>query len=92
MLFEWDEDKRRANYDKHGLDFRDAKMIFPGLTISKEDTRKDYGERRGVTIGKLEDVTVVVVHVQRSERIRIISMRKANSKEEKIYEEKESLF
>ncbi|RLA86643.1 MAG: BrnT family toxin, partial [Deltaproteobacteria bacterium] len=27
MIFEWDESKRRANYDKHGLDFRDAKTI-----------------------------------------------------------------
>ena len=92
MIFEWDESKRRANYDKHGLDFRDAKTIFQGLTITKEDTRKDYGEKRWITIGKLEDVTVVVVHVQRSERIRIISIRKANSREKKIYEEKENLF
>lgn len=88
MEFEWDEDKRRANYEKHGLDFRDAETIFQGHTISKEDKRKDYGEKRWITMGKLEEITVVIVHVQRRERARVISMRKANVRERKSYEEK----
>jgi uncharacterized DUF497 family protein len=43
MEFEWDEAKRRANYRKHGLDFRDAEKVFQGVTLTAEDKRQDYG-------------------------------------------------
>ena len=43
-----------------------------------EDRRKDYGERRMIGIGSLDDLVVLVVHVESDETIRIISMRKAS--------------
>jgi uncharacterized protein len=88
MEFEWDEVKRRANYAKHGLDFRDAAKVFQGITLTAEDDRQDYGEKRLISLGLLEDVVVVVVYTERSQRIRLISMRKANQKERQAYEEK----
>jgi uncharacterized protein len=88
MKFEWDEVKRRANYAKHGLDLRDAAKVFQGITLTAEDERRDYGEKRFISLGLLEDVVVVVVYTERSERIRLISMRKANQKERRAYEEK----
>ncbi len=88
MEFEWDEGKRRANYAKHGLDFRDAEKIFQDITITAEDNRRDYGERRFISLGRLEDVVVVIVYTERNENIRIISMRKANQREKQAYEEK----
>jgi uncharacterized protein len=88
MDFEWDEAKNRANYRKHGLDFRDAAKVFQGIIITAEDTRQDYGEKRDISLGMLEDVVVVIVHTRRSEKIRIISMRKAKPRERKLYEEK----
>jgi uncharacterized DUF497 family protein len=88
MDFEWDEDKRRANYRKHGLDFRDAEKVFAGITIKAEDKRQDYGEKRLISLGRLEDVAVVIVHTERGDRTRIISMRRANQKERRTYEEK----
>jgi uncharacterized DUF497 family protein len=91
MEFEWDEVKSRANFRKHGLDFRDAVLVFQGQVLIREDIRKDYQERRWITMGKLEDVTVVIVHTYRGSRIRIISMRKANARERKAYE-RENLF
>ena len=88
MEFEWDEGKRRTNYAKHGLDLRDAEKVFQDITITAEDNRQDYGEKRFITLGRFEDIVVVIFYTQRSEKIRIISMRKANQKEKKAHEEK----
>jgi uncharacterized DUF497 family protein len=88
MEFAWDEVKRRANYAKHGLDFRDAEKVFQGITLTAEDNRQDYGETRFISLGLLEDVVVVVVYTARGEKTRIISMRKANQREKSAYEEK----
>jgi uncharacterized DUF497 family protein len=88
MELAWDEVKRRANYAKHGLDFRDAAKVFQGITLTAEDDRQDYGEKRLISLGLLEDMVVVVVHTERSETTRIISMRKASQRERKAYEEK----
>ena len=88
MELEWDEVKRRANYAKHGLDFRDAEKVFQGITLTAEDNRQDYGEKRFISLGLLEDMVVVVVYTARREKIRIISMRKANQREKQAYEEK----
>lgn len=88
MEFEWDEAKRRANYRKHGLDFRDAEKVFQGMTLTAEDKRQDYGEKRLISLGRLEDIVVVVVYTERSEKVRLISMRRANQKERRAYEEK----
>jgi uncharacterized DUF497 family protein len=88
MKFEWDEVKRRANYAKHGLDFRDAEKVFQGITLTAEDNRQDNGEKRFISLGLLDDMVVVVVYTERSDKTRIISMRKANQRERKAYEEK----
>ena len=85
---EWDEAKRRANYAKHRLDFRDAEQVFQGITLTAEDDRQDYGGKRFISLGLLEEMVVVVVHTARSEKTRIISMRKANQREKQAYEEK----
>jgi uncharacterized protein len=63
--------------EKHGIDFRDAEKIFRGFTLTAEDTREAYGERRFLTLGLLQDQVVAVTHTERGEDIRIISIRKA---------------
>jgi len=85
---EWDEDKRRHNLDKHGLSFDDAWIVFAGKTVTFDDDRQEYGENRFITLGNLVGRIVVVVHTQRQEFTRIISMRKANARERKIYQER----
>ena len=50
-----------------------------------EDDRWDYGEDRFVTIGFLDGVMVVTVWTPRNLRRRIISMRKANERERRLY-------
>lgn len=86
MYFEWDESKRQANFAKHGVDFGVAPVVFSGDTVTIADERNDYGEKRCITLGTLHGRVVVVVHTQRGEATRIISMRKANEREQKIYQ------
>ena len=84
-MFAWDEAKRRANLKKHGIDFRDAEKISRGFTLTAEDTREAYGERRFLTLGLLQDQVVSVTHTERGEDIRIVSIRKATKHEARYY-------
>ena len=85
MKYEWDNKKNQLNYEKHGLSFEDAELIFASKTITFRDDREGYGEERFITLGELKNRAVVVVHTQRDLVTRIISMRKANEREKKIY-------
>ena len=69
-MFAWDEAKRRANLRKHGIDFADAEKVFRSVTLTAEDDREAYGERRFLTLGLLEDQVVSVTHTERAEEIR----------------------
>ncbi len=84
MHFSWDEKKRKANLKDHGLDFVDAEKVFEGPTFTYEDDRIDYGERRFVTLGFLGRVVVSIVHTETQDEIRVISCRKATTKEQAI--------
>jgi len=88
MPVEWDEEKCRANLEKHGLSFDDSWQVLAGDTITILDERYDYGEDRLITLGRLAGRVVVVVHVSRGENTRIISMRKANAREQEIYQKR----
>ena len=79
--YEWDETKSRENLARHGISFHDAEAVFAGSCVTSEDTRRDYGEPRFITIGLLRGRTVVIAHTPRGGRTRVISMRKANSRE-----------
>ena len=85
MQFVWDEAKRRTNQRKHGIDFADAEQIFGGVTLTAEDNREAYGERRFLTLGLLDDQVVSVAHTEHGEEIRIISIRKATKREAQFY-------
>lgn len=85
MRFEWDEAKREANLRKHGIDFIGAESLFEGFTVTVEDARFDYAERRFVTFGLLQGRVVAAAHSERRDIIRIISIRKATRSEEATY-------
>lgn len=86
MEYLWDEAKRQSNLKKHRLDFRDAQIVFDGLTLTFEDDRFHYDEQRFITIGLLGGEFVVIAHTEENEDItRIISMRKATKHEEIIF-------
>ena len=87
MKFEWDEDKNESNIEKHGLDFEDASEVFDTPMLVALDTRQDHGEDRWIDLGLLEHRVVVVIYTYRdSDRVRVISMRKALQHEKHQYE------
>lgn len=85
MRFEWDEKKRLSNIKKHGIDFIDVPAMFDGDIVTVIDDRFDYGETRYQTLGLLKSRVIMVVHTESETVIRIISARKANKDEEKVY-------
>jgi uncharacterized DUF497 family protein len=86
-VFEWDESKRRRNLARHGVDFFDVFTVFDARQrVEFEDIRKDYGERRYVILCLLEDRLFHVTYTVRGSRRRIISARKANRREHRIYD------
>lgn len=87
MKYEWDDAKNRKNFVKHGLSFEDAEQVFAGPCVTFEDDRMDYGEERLVTLGLLAGRLIVIAHSPRDQGTRIISMRKGNRREQKIYQE-----
>lgn len=86
--FEWDEAKNRANVAKHGLNFRDAERVLLGPCATFLDDRFDYGEERLISLGLLAGRVIVIAHAPRDEKTRIISMRKANRREQEIYQKR----
>lgn len=88
MKYEWDNNKNQKNIERHGIDFQDAYLIFEQPILVKVDNRKDYGEKRLIGLGILFEVVVVIVFTNRGNAIRVISIRRANKNERKIYQEK----
>ncbi len=82
MRITWDPAKRAKTLAERGLDFADAAIVFDGVTVEIEDTRKDYGETRIICYGHLEGRMVVVGYVPRGKGRHIFSMRKANGREQ----------
>jgi uncharacterized DUF497 family protein len=87
MALEWDQNKNIINIKKHGIDFDDDDKIFENPILTKIDDRIEYKEKRWIGIGRLEKVTVVLIFTKRGKNIIIISIRKANKIERRIYNE-----
>jgi uncharacterized DUF497 family protein len=68
VKFVWDEAKRLANLEAHGLDFIDAPEIFRGPVLEGTDTRHDYGENRFLGIGFLRNFVVALVYTENLKR------------------------
>lgn len=82
MRITFDPTKRNKTLSERGLDFADAELIFQGVTLEFEDTRKDYSETRVICYGMLEERMVVVGYTPRGADRHVFSMRKANEREQ----------
>lgn len=90
--FTWDARKSSENFAARGFDYAFAARVFEGLTLEREDTRRDYGEPRIIAIGIVEGIALTVVYTDRAATAghlvrRIISARVASRRERRIYEE-----
>lgn len=92
-MFEWADAKNASNLRKHGVGFEAAKLVFDDpLHLSRQD-RIENSERRWQTIGLAGGVALLLVaHTWEqaddgSQRVRIVSARRATKLERKVYEQ-----
>ena len=89
MKIEFDPNKNSANVAKHGVDFSAVEGFEWGDCISWQDHRAAYAERRECVIGYIGERLHFVVFTDRPnaqyEARRVISLRKANQREEVFY-------
>ncbi|MDA8351133.1 MAG: BrnT family toxin [Pseudomonadota bacterium] len=81
MRITFDRAKRERTLEERGLDFQQARQVFDEPHLTRLDDRKDYGEPRFVSAGRLSGRIVIIVWTPRGKARRIISMRKANERE-----------
>jgi uncharacterized DUF497 family protein len=82
-----DPRKERRNLSERGLSLDLAEQVDWASALIWEDKRKNYGERRYCVLGIIEDRLYSVVFTPRDGKPRVISLRKANKREVKRYEE-----
>jgi uncharacterized protein len=83
--FEWDENKRRLNVVKHGIDFADAKQVFYDPAAYTSVSPRSIRERRYVIVGSMRGALIAVIFTLRDQAIRIISARAARRIERQTY-------
>ena len=86
MRITFDQTKRDQTFAQRGIAFEDALLVFRGRTFDFEDKRENYGEHRYISYGYLMDRMVVICFTPRGADRHIISMRKANDREQKKIE------
>jgi len=95
LVFEWNREKERINFQKHGITFNEAKSVFyDPLARIFDDVIHSVDESREIIIGhSFTKKLLLVVYVERKQnQIRIISARQATKKEKKDYEENKNKY
>jgi len=86
MKIEWDEEKRLSNLAEHGVDFVDAREMSAAPMLVGPDFRKEYGALRLIGYGHIRGRCMTIAFTRRGEAIRVISLRKANGREQERFE------
>ncbi len=86
MAITFDPNKHEWTLVHRNVDFRDAEQVFAGATYTQVDDRREYGEPRLITVGHLHGRMVIVVWTPRGEDRHVMSMRKANDREQAKYQ------
>jgi hypothetical protein len=87
MKYIFDLVKDKSNIEKHGISLSEAKLLEWDEALSWIDERKDYGEVRCVSLVPMKRRLYCVVYLYTKLGRRIISLRKANLRENNKYEE-----
>jgi uncharacterized protein len=83
----FDPVKNARNRDLHGIALERAMDFEWQDALIIEDTRHDYGEQRFVAFGRIDSRLHVLVHTPRAGRAHVISLRRANKRERRRYED-----
>lgn len=87
-MYVWDEAKRKSNLKKHGLDFRDAYLVYENPNkCTYEASRDDEYRLMDVALAVLKGKLLSLVYTEDGEDVRVISFRNASREERKRYEE-----
>jgi uncharacterized protein len=91
MVYEWDEDKRLKNFEKHGYDLADGQLVYESPKKITIESHRSH-ERRWLDIAEVggELITLTLAYTLRADSVRCISLRKASRKERSIYCEQNS--
>lgn len=89
VRYTFDPAKAVANRAAHGVDFAAAAAFDWETALVVEDDRRDYGERRYIALGGIRGRIHVMVFTPRGGTVRLISLRKANDREIRRYEQGE---
>jgi uncharacterized protein len=86
-VFVWDEAKRASNLKKHGLDFRDAHLVYDNPDKCTYESNRE-GEHRwmDMAFAVVKGRLLVLVYTERGDDVRVISFRPASREERKQYE------
>jgi uncharacterized DUF497 family protein len=86
--FEWDEKKAQLNFEKHKVSFEESITVFNDPLLATMSDPDHSHEQRYITIGQsVKGRILIISYTERQRRTRIISCRKATSREQKAYEE-----
>lgn len=88
MEISFDPSKNERNIIERGMSFTAVEQLDWPTAIIKEDVRQNYGERRYLALGLIGDRLHALVFTPRKDRVHVISLRKANPREVKGYEQK----
>jgi len=89
LQFEWDLEKAESNFEKHKVSFAEGASVFKDLdALLLDDPDKFEDEVRFELLGySAERRLLMVIHVERGMRLRIVSVRTASKPERRLYEE-----
>lgn len=83
----YDAGKSQRNLVARGLPFSCVARLVWSTALVREDTRRDYGEKRFFVLGLIDERLHAMVFTPRDGRVHVISLRKANSREVHLYEQ-----
>ena len=87
-MFVWDEAKRKSNLVKHGLDFKDAHLVYDNPDTCTYDSSRQ-GERRllDLAFATVKGRLLALIYAERGDDVRVISFRPASREEREQYEQ-----
>ena len=83
----FDPAKSHRNEVERGLPFSLVQDLGWASALIKEDTRRDYGERRFQVLGLIHGRLHAMVFTPRDDKVHVISLRKANNREVNHHEQ-----
>jgi uncharacterized protein len=87
-VYVWDEAKRKSNLKKHGLDFKDAYLVYESPNKCTYDaSREDEFRLMDVALAVVKGRILTLVYTEQDDKVRVISFRNASRTERKQYEE-----